>query len=580
MEFTYKKLDNASLYEVAASPEFLNLQSPQNYVPIYTRFFSLNDRNCDKVTLNNHYSMNAITTMHDTNSCSAIVVDPSGASRDAEVFFKYSPLLDPTKYLIGRYDVSDNYLLGLPSFGKKTCHSKSADPNNSAYVDSFFTYLSSQLLHTHQFPHALDFYGSFLATKKDFQCNIADDVEYLNSSSFFHENRGILFDIDNTYANDMFNFDTRRNKNKLAIACDEGNDNDCTDILQLSDIADLDQLGTMFTNGPSAEPSPALDTDLVFSYDIVNSGSRKSNSSSDCSSRSSVTDGDGEGDEECDHDGSRDDEGSANGSQSDSYSTASEDVLLATIKEFPVQVIAMERCSRTLDSMIVERDGEITDKEWGSMMAQIVFTLVAYGKSFGFTHNDLHTNNIMYIPTDKTFLNYKFNNKHYKVPTFGKLYKIIDFGRAIYKFRGNVVCSDSYHPKGDAAAQYNFEPYFNPDKPRLEPNFSFDLCRLACSLYDFIIDDVEDAPKSPGTAARRMIVGWCVDDKGRNVLYKQNGEERYPDFKLYKMISRTVHAHTPEAVVESGYFERFVVPKKKLNRSAKVINIDSLPSYQ
>jgi len=575
MEFTYKKLDNASLYEVAASPEFLNLQRPQNYVPIYTRFFSLNDRNCDRVTLNNHYSMNSITKMHNTNSCSATVVDPSGASREAEVFFKYSPLLDPTKYLMGRYDVSDNNLLGLPSFGEKSCHAKSQDPNNSAYVDSFFTYLSSQLLHTHQFPHSLDFYGSFLATKRDFQCNIADDVEYLNGSPFFHENRGILFDVDNTYANDMFNFDTRRNKNKLAIA----NDEDAVDILQLSDIADLDQLGTMFTNGSAVDASPALDAGLVFSFDITNEATRKSDSSSDCSSRSSVTDGDGDEEAESDDGGSGDD-GRSHGSKSDSYSTASEDVLLATIREFPVQVIAMEKCSYTLDSLIVEQDGDITDKEWGSMMAQIVFTLLAYGKTFGFTHNDLHTNNIMYVHTDKTFLNYKFNNKHYKVPTFGKLYKIIDFGRAIYKFRGNVVCSDSYHPKGDAAAQYNFEPYFNPDKPRLEPNFSFDLCRLACSLYDFIIDDVEDAPKSPNTAARRMIVGWCMDDKGRNVLYKQNGEERYPDFKLYKMISRTVHNHTPEAVIESGYFERFVVPKKKINRSAKVINIDSLPSYQ
>ena len=60
---------------------------------------------------------------------------------------------------------------------------------------------------------------------------------------------------------------------------------------------------------------------------------------------------------------------------------------------------------------------------------------------------------------------------------------------------GKTICSDSYHPKGDAATQYNFEPYFNDKKPRLKPNKSFDLCRLACSLYDFFVDDIENERK-------------------------------------------------------------------------------------
>ena len=96
----------------------------------------------------------------------------------------------------------------------------------------------------------------------------------------------------------------------------------------------------------------------------------------------------------------------------------------------------------------------------------------------------------MFINTEKQFLYYTFNKIHYKVPTYGKIYKIIDFGRAIYKFNGQLMCSDSFHLKGDAASQYNFEPYFDDKKPRLEPNFSFDLCRLSCCLYDFFIDDI------------------------------------------------------------------------------------------
>ena len=56
----------------------------------------------------------------------------------------------------------------------------------------------------------------------------------------------------------------------------------------------------------------------------------------------------------------------------------------------------------------------------------------------------------MFINTEKQFLYYTFNKIHYKVPTYGKIYKIIDFGRAIYKFNGQLMCSDSFHLKGDA----------------------------------------------------------------------------------------------------------------------------------
>jgi len=90
-------------------------------------------------------------------------------TKNIRSFFKYSPLLDPSKYLIGKYDIDDTDLLSLPSFVNTKSPIKVRDPNNTAYVDGFFSYLTSQLLHTHRFIHALDFYGSFLATKVDFR---------------------------------------------------------------------------------------------------------------------------------------------------------------------------------------------------------------------------------------------------------------------------------------------------------------------------------------------------------------------------------------------------------------------------
>jgi hypothetical protein len=210
-------------------------------------------------------------------------------------------------------------------------------------------------------------------------------------------------------------------------------------------------------------------------------------------------------------------------------------------------------------------------EELESALFQIITILYVYQEAFDFTHNDLHTNNIMYITTKIEFLHYKINNVYYKIPTFGKMYKIIDFGRAIYKVNDKLVCSDSYSSNGTAHTQYNFEPFFNPNKKQVLPNKSFDLCRLACSMIDFIIDDIKHLQKFREVPVYDLIISWLYDDHGMNILYKNNGEESYPDFKLYKMIARIVHKHTPENQYNHPCFEKY-----KTHTLDNYMNIDEL----
>jgi hypothetical protein len=101
----------------------------------------------------------------------------------------------------------------------------------------------------------------------------------------------------------------------------------------------------------------------------------------------------------------------------------------------------------------------------------------------------------------------------------------------------------------------------NENKARIDPNYSFDLCRLGCSIFDFIIDDC-DVEFSKLNDFQKIVYTWCQDDNGKNVLYKRNGEERYHNFKLYKMIARTVHQHTPEAQLELPIFKQYLVENK------------------
>ena len=253
----------------------------------------------------------------------------------------------------------------------------------------------------------------------------------------------------------------------------------------------------------------------------------------------------------------------------------------AYIKDFPTQMIFLESCQGTIDNLFSNK--LIKDDEIIAALFQVIMSLLTYQKAFQFTHNDLHTNNIMYKKTQTKYLYYKFNKTVYRVPTYGRIYKIIDFGRAIYKYQGNIMCSDSFDKTGDASSQYNSEPYFNSSKPRLEPNMSFDICRLGCSIFDFVFDDVPVIPEKEQSEIQKLILDWVCDDNGKNILYKSNGDERYPNFKLYKMIARSVHKHTPKNQLLRPIFKQFILNSQEdildMEIDTHIIDIDEIPSY-
>ncbi len=611
MNLNYKKNNNEILFSNFRNKELLNVDDPQNYIPLYEKFFSLNENNFSSINLNNKKRITEITEKVSENKYKIKYEDTETNNiHETELFFKLSPLLDPIKFLAGKYDVNDENIYKLPKLIDNSVLEKIRDNNNCSYVDGFFSYLSSQLYNNYGFLHGIDFYGSFLGIKNNYIIDICDDMEFLEDKDFFYKNINNFFHFLNPDYESIINNNSRDNKKRLEF------DDDETDLMNIEELNNekpiYDDLEKDFSsinmneidvdmNDEKNDKTINIDNSIDISDntdntdtidDIVDnilesnnednisqqkelifetlslkdreSSKSKSNSSSSssCSSRSSITNEESESNE--------DDE--EEGESSESSSSEMEDVFVS-IDKFPIQIIALEQCKNTLDYLLVE--DIVNEEELGCIVIQILMILITYQKLFDFTHNDLHTNNIMYIETEKKYLYYKYNDKHYKVKTFGKIFKIIDFGRAIYKYKNHLMCSDSFHKDGDAATQYNFEPYYDNEKPIIQPNPSFDLCRLGCSMLDYIYelyDDI-DKIKSP---IHKIIINWCKDDKGRNVLYKNDGEERYPDFKLYKMIARKVHMHIPSQELKNKYFDRFVVGKKEINKSAKIFNIDTL----
>ena len=601
LSVNYQKRKNINLFNKFQTNKKINLTDTQNYIPIYDRFFSLNSTNWNSINLNHQWAISDIKDLkHNHDDPDNIftcklkhISEDDDMSTTQKVFIKMAPLLDPFKYVVGKYNHNDSNLFNLPSFDKNVkVHPKIYEPNNSSFVDGFFSFLTSKVLHEHKFIHGLDYYGSFLAIKNDYNINIIDDLDYLVKSDFFNKQQNKLFKVED-YSH-LMTHDEVKILQPLKIS------SSLKSVLSVQSIDD-NIFENIFCESLSLEDIKTIGLDLI---DITDSNffdvsnQNKSNtlkSGSTCSSRSSHTnDNDLDDLEDIQEDDNtnafknnnnediseqeeEEDEDEDEDEEEDDEDEEEESIIL-TFPKFPVQVICTENCENTFDDLIINES--LNEEEWFSALMQIIMMLITYQKMFSFTHNDLHTNNIMYIPTNKKFIYYTYKKKTYKVPTFGKIYKLIDFGRAIYKLNGKLFCSDSFQTGGDAATQYNTEPYVNDKKPRLEPNFSFDLCRLACSIFDYVVDNFDTIKNlNECSPLVKLIVEWCIDDNGINVLYKNNGVERYPDFKLYKMIARYVHNHTPQVQLERKEFSKFLVSSKNIIKNEIMINIDELPCY-
>jgi len=564
-----------------------NIRHIQQYNPLYSVFFELNEKNYNNVTFNHKYHC----VFQDEAKIPSKIIDiTTGKSFEKELYIKFSPLIDPVRYMAGKYGttavLSSDTAVKLPGFigngsdrfmeeGSKTIDSKLAFIHNASYVDCLFYYLSSLLLNNFNFQHGIDYYGSYLGIQEHFKINIEEDVEYLENFEFFKSNIDKLFVLENlktSLKSDNSTSSSNGNRKKLHIYSEKSRHIDVDEIIPI-EITELetnmgeegqDEPVELYSKTNTGEDECKEDDSDDEEEESDESEEEESEESEEEESEEEDDNEEEEDDREMEEDDNEEEEGKEDDNEEEEDDEEWEDEdenpdneTHAYIKNFPIQLICMEKCDGTLDQLFM--DDLIDEKTGISALFQIIMTLIVYQKVFHFTHNDLHTNNITYVNTNQKYLYYKYNNINYRVPTYGRIYKIIDFGRAIYKFQNKIFCSDSFSPQGDASTQYNFPPFHNQKKTTVLPNYSFDLCRLGCSIYDFIIDGNNHKPSLKKLDKFQTIIyEWCLDDKGKSILYKKTGDERYPGFKLYRAIAHKVTQHTPQNQLNNPIFQRFI----------------------
>jgi hypothetical protein len=558
----YRKDHNKELLGQLTS--VAGLVNAQLYCPLHSTLFALSDATASSVTLASSNWVSAVSGKVGENLFEIDLSSGSGGSgsggsggsRPTKAFVKFSPLLDPLKYVAGGYSEGD--LTSLPSFedSSHSVHPKLMRPDNSSYIDAATSAILSLLREESGLVNLMEFYGYYVGVKNDYRYMITDDIDLAYESAFFNQRNGTTFKLEGALPRRT---DSPALKPLLELGAVTGG------VEAEESVLDID----LFTS-LSTDPVHDLTTPITLRTESMSSSDGESSDGDDSSLGSDYS-------SELGFSASDNDESSP-GLQEQHQEwlgqvAGGDDEIYCRMEKFPCSAIFLEPLDGTLEMLMA--DANMTDDEWASALFQVTVTLAYLQEAINFTHNDLHTSNVMYTPTEKTYLCYKIGGRHYKVPTYGRIFKIIDFGRSIFEYKGVRFASDSFRKGEDAVGQYNCDPFRNPDKPERLPSKSFDLCRLACSMFDYFFED-PPAVDSDLTPIERLVSGWATDAAGKNFLYRSNGLERYPGFALYKMIARRARDLQPSKLIASEpVFMAFQCARKGIGKQLRIYDIDA-----
>lgn len=458
-------------------------------------------------------------------------------------------------------------------------------PENQGYIDTIASALTSKLRNQISTPHFCEFYGGFRAVADVYRYNLEDDIEEFRFSKWFWESldNGVFNlciiekETDHRLTNEEINHFLRPDSDFLQ---DDSSDSEFDSDEDDSDKDDSDS-GSVLNAETLEDFLPENQSSMVYSL-------QEANTDNFVESNDSVSI------QILKRSGTPKTIDTISTNSSDSNMSFTNDFLVyAEFKSMPVTILYLEKLSGTMDSLLESSEftpANTPEREvmWSAWFFQVCAALSQLQSLLNLTHNDLHTNNILWKKTEEQYLWYKDSNERvWRVPTFGYIFSIIDYGRAIFTVNGHCCISSDYDDGHDASGMYNFGPIEDKDYPRVLPNKSFDLCRLACSFLRALFPkNPESKPKGQiltkedswevretNSALFNAVWTWLKMKDGGNVLETQSGKERFPGFELYSIIASQVRDAVPSLQFNKPVFQQFLWTGIPVN------NIKYIPVY-
>jgi len=526
---TFRKVD------LSTSLQSMNhYRSLESTIPPMKQIFNI--KNESNILFDNEYTIHNIKFTEDNTIKGNCVLKTLYKNNlmDVDSYLKVTHLLDPIHFIKNKYSEEDK-------------RKKLENSWNQAYVETVASYALGKLREQDVSPHYNVFYGAYTSVADKYSYNISDEVESYRMYRWFWdgiENEQISIEVEGE--DEVIKAELLSEIMVKPEFCIESSENSDDDLIEELKAVDLN------TSNNDLETLDSASLTTVSTKD-ASDDSYASDDSDDCN-------------------------------------------VFLTVKNFPVMMIFTEKNNSTMDDLLenfkevgAEPDTELWEEKWSAWLFQIIAALTVAQTLFKFTHNDLHTNNIVWSNTEQEFLYYTTLNKTvYKIPTYGKIFKIIDFGRSIFSLNEHLFISDDFCEGNDADTQYNFPPLSQKtEEPIVYPNSSFDLSRLSISLIEGLFPEkprdrlnAKILSKEKGRIVKEtisdlynMLWMWLIDEKGENILFDEADDERFPDFQLYVHISAHCKNAVPKDQLKQKVFKKYMIKDINIPKDIKVYSL-------
>jgi hypothetical protein len=551
-----RESNTASLEEFAKS--LPNITNIDDSIAIYNNLVSAKYRN-KSITIDTGKQFVSWKPVEDHTNIGILTYKENGILKDARCFQKTIPLIDNDSWMKDKERPSYPFSWG---FQKDAL----LNPENQAYVDVVATAFASKLREITKSPHFCEFYGAFRGVSKEYLHNLMEDFEEYRFTKWFWKG------VENgEYNLRIIEKGTERRLSLQEIILifkpDEDflhDDDECDEEDDASSNGDTSSiLSAESLRSSDGEPQTPFVSELEEARSIPSSSD-----SNDIPERNSSTP----------KTISTIQTASSGSSNESDFSFTEEYSMFVELNNMPVVVMYCECMEDTMDSLLENKEfvpatTVALEERWTAWLFQVIVACTQLQGYLHLTHNDLHTNNVLFTKTSDEYIYYHDSQGHsWSIPTFGYVFKIIDFGRAIFTNGGYTVISSDYNDGHFACGMYNFGPIQDDAFAVVRPNKSFDLCRLSCSVLRGLY------PSNPPSILKgavitkeknwevretshplfNMLWGWLKNKLGHNILEEESGVEKYPGFDLYTTIASTANNAIPSEQLSKPLFQTFM----------------------
>jgi hypothetical protein len=512
------------------------LLTKYNVSKVNTKVQFFNPETDIKKTVNKLYN---IKEFDDINNIYELNVELNNSNIKKDIICKVSPIINPIFLFNDNLDINEMDINNIyesnnvPDVIKEEIEAT----NNFAYVESFILYNLSNLTNNNLTPLFTDYYGSVNGIAKHYYFNITEYLEDIYGSKEFDKIKKIYkilyFGDENNYSN-ISSINSSLSSLNLSSSNESSNEEEEKDFLSMikENNKKID----------SAIPFDDLITDLDFIEDS------KSETHSPISNLFPELD-------------------LNNIPEEDRFKPDNKHMYIC-LENFPVSYCFIEKLEYTLEDYLENEMYHLKNDEWYAIFFQLAYGLAVANKLLNFVHNDLHECNVMFQETKEEYIYYTINENIYRIPTFGKIVKIIDFARSTIKFNDKWILSNHYNEGNEAYGIYDIPNKDGKyeDENNTKPNISFDLVRFFTTIAQYVEgnnDEIYD-----------FIYKWSYDDdKERNLIDEPN------EFELYVDIAHNCHNTEPIEFLKDTVFNKFILKDEELPENSMKYNFTDCDKY-